>query len=71
MKTGFGLAPIKQEGMSNAPWHPHIVWDGLQEQFSEYAQAKWQKWYLKPLRGYLREVAREAWASALHVNAIR
>lgn len=68
--VGFGLAPIKQEGMCFSPSDPNIPpWHGYHKEFREYFAEKCSPWYLKWLSSIFRNIAQDAWDSALLENA--
>jgi len=69
IETGFGLAPIKQEGMCFSIDYPNLVWKPYNEEFDVYFNDKYRKWYFKPLRRILRKIAKHSWNMALFENA--
>jgi len=67
---GFGLPPIKQEGMCFSYEHPNLVWDGYREIFNTYFYNTYGgTWYLKPVLWLLRKISFKAWSEALFINA--
>ena len=68
--TGFGLAPIKQEGMCFSYEYPELSWDGYRKEFNEYFENTYKgMWYLKPILWLLRKITFNAWSEALFINA--
>lgn len=70
MATGFGLPPIRHEGMCFSHEYPELSWHGLRNEFEAYFEEKYRwHWYNKWQRPICREIAFAAWAEALFANA--
>ncbi len=67
---GFGLAPIKPEGMCFSYEFPNLSWWPYDKEFDLYFNETYgTKWYLKPIIRILRKIAKHSWDVALFENA--
>ena len=65
---GFGLARIKQEGMSSPTDRPEApAWHSLDKEFHGYFEGRFRSFPLRWFRRYFREV----WDAALAAEAVR
>ncbi len=68
--VGFGLAPIKQEGMCFNYEYPDLSWDGLRNEFETYFNKKYHfRWPIRWLIPIFRNIVFAAWNEALFANA--
>lgn len=66
METGFGLAPIKQEGKCSSYMSPHIKpWPDCGNGFDTYFDANFSRWYLLPFKNQIKKIVASVWDAAI------